>query len=563
MPVGFKLLVDQLKKNLLRSAWVRSRVRDYYTSTGHVDWKEYWGNFRPEFPHAEPGRKVLFATGVGSNIPAVTLEGALSQAIALRCGEPFFLLCDHALPACMACQDNWHSGTRYPSPLTKSYCKSCFTPALNSYTTLGFPVLRYGDYLNEDDRLRASGLASKVPMAEIKQFVLDGVAVGEHAYAGALRFLARGDLNGASQGERVLREYFQAAILTATMAGRVLEQNDFDVVVLHHGIYVPQGIWGEVCRKFGVRTVNWTPSYKKGTFIFSHEDTYHRTMISEPVDTWKDMEWGATKEAALEAYLHGRRYGNDDWIWFHGTPSFDLQEAVEDLGINPDLPTTGLLTSVVWDASIHYRSLAFPDMMSWLVETVKYFAKRQDRQLLIRVHPAEVTGSIPSRQRVEDELRKTFECLPPTVVLVPPEKDISTYELMSLCDQALIYNTKTGIELAAQGMPVLVAGDAWIRGKGFAWEASSKDEYFEELDAMFSVKKLEEEQWALAKKYAYHFFFRRMLKLGLFEATNCIRQYEPVMRSVEELRPGANSGVDLVCRGILEGSPFVGDDYDL
>jgi len=554
---GFPL--PQVKNFLLKSAWVRRRVRDYYTRNGHVDWERVLGD-EPYEAMVGGGAKVLIATGVGCNLPAMTMEGLLSLALAMRKGMPSFLLCDHALPACMACQDNWHAGHRYSSPLTDRYCKACFAPAAHAYSSLGFPLLRYGENLGERDREDALEFASKTPEADIRSCIFEGVHVGEHAYAGALRFFARGDLNDVPHAESVLRDYLQAAVLTARMARRVLEKQAFDVVVLHHGIYVPQGIWGEVCRLLGVRTVNWTPSYKKGTFIFSHEDTYHRAMISEPVDTWQDLIWDHSKEEMLDSYLHGRRYGKDDWIWFHGTPSFDLKAAVEEHGINPDMPTTGLLTSVVWDASIHYKSMAFPNMVAWLVETVKYFAKRPDRQLVIRVHPAEITGSIPSRQRVKDELQRAFDRLPSNVVLIPPEKDISTYSLMGLCDQVLIYNTKAGIEMAAQGVPVLVAGDAWIRGKGFAWEASSKDEYLAELGKILDVKKLDEERLLLAKKYAYHFFFRRMIEINLFKATNCIRQYEPRVESLEELRPGADKGLDVVCNGILDGMPFVGVD---
>ena len=40
---------------------------------------------------------------------------------------------------------------------------------------------------------------------------------------------------------------------------------------------------------------------------------------------------------------------------------------------------------------------------------------------------------------------------------------MSTYALMSLCNTAIIYGTKMGVELTSVGMPVVVAGEAWIR----------------------------------------------------------------------------------------------------
>ena len=45
-------------------------------------------------------------------------------------------------------------------------------------------------------------------------------------------------------------------------------------------------------------------------------------------------------------------------------------------------------------------------MLEWLVQTCEYFATRPDLQLLIRVHPAEISGFPPSRQPILRELRK-------------------------------------------------------------------------------------------------------------------------------------------------------------
>ena len=59
-----------------------------------------------------------------------------------------------------------------------------------------------------------------------------------------------------------------------------------------------------------------------------------------------------------------------------------------------------------WDAQLHYPANAFPNMLEWLVQTCEYFATRPDLQLLIRVHPAEISGFPPSRQPILAELRK-------------------------------------------------------------------------------------------------------------------------------------------------------------
>ena len=293
---------------------------------------------------------------------------------------------------------------------------------------------------------------------DIRRFTRGGLGIGEQAYAGALRFFARGDLDGQDPDARVQRQYVQAAFLTARMMQRLLERHRYDCAVFNHGIYVPQGIVGDVCRRSGLRVVNWNPAYKTGCFIFSHGDSYHHTMMSEPVAVWDGMEWDERKEFRLNEYLRKRQQGTEDWIWFNENPQSEVDGALERMGVRPSVPTIGLLTSVMWDAALHYPSNAFSNQLEWVFDTINYFRKRPDLQLLIRIHPAEIQGGLPSRQRILDEIRTHFSDLPANVFVVPPESRLSTYALMDKCNAVIIYNTKTGIELAATGMPVIVAG---------------------------------------------------------------------------------------------------------
>ncbi|MEJ2529521.1 MAG: hypothetical protein P8Z39_05440, partial [Gammaproteobacteria bacterium] len=206
-----------------------------------------------------------------------------------------------------------------------------------------------------------------------------------------------------------------------------------------------------------------------------------------------------------------------DWVSFHRDPEFDIEAIRRETGIDFSRPTVGLLTNVVWDAQLHYKANAFPSMLDWLIKTIKYFAKRPDLQLLVRVHPAELTGTLPTRQPAVDEIRCAFPLLPPNIFIIPPESRISTYVAMSQCNAVLIYGTKTGVELTASGIPVIVAGEAWIRGKGVTFDAVSEVDYFRLLDSLPLSSRLDELTHERALKYAYHFFFRRMIPLECIE----------------------------------------------
>src|SRR3954468_24894137 len=152
--------------------------------------------------------------------------------------------------------------------------------------------------------------------------------------------------------------------------------------------------------------------------------------MTEPHEHWEDLELSETQDRELMQYLSSRREGVFDWIVFHRPNRQTSEEIARQAGIDPAKPVIGLLTSVTWDAQLHYPSNAFPNMLEWLVQTCEYFASRQDLQLFIRVHRAEISGFPPSRQPILDELRKRLPRLSPNIVVVSPESGMSTYALM-------------------------------------------------------------------------------------------------------------------------------------
>lgn len=501
-------------------------------------------------------KRVLVATSMGCYEHAVILESTLAKALQLRGADVDFLLCDQALPCCQMTKIYNAKPELLLSQERTPRCNLCHARGKSAFQQLDFNTIWFSSLIHEEDARRAKQISEDIPTEEIGAFAFQGLAVGEHALAGALRFYARGDLEGEVLGEKILRRYLHASLLTAFAVERLLANSNYDVAVFHHGIYVPQGIIGEVCRKHGVRVVNWNPAYRKHSFVFSHGDSYHHTMISEPTGSWEDMELNAERKEAIQHYLKSRWYGTEDWIWFHNEPIEDMDIIRREVAVDFTKPCIGLLTSVMWDAQLHYKSNAFHSMLDWTLQTIHYFRGRPDLQLVIRIHPAENTGLIPSRQKMLDEIHRHIPDLLNNVAIIPPESRISTYAMMSRCDSVIIYNTKTGIEIASMGIPVIVAGEAWIRNKGFSLDARSPQDYFRILDNLPFKKPLSAEQIERATKYAYHFFFRRMIELP-FIVPSEKGKYVLNLEDSNHLCPGYFKGLDVICNGILKGSPFI------
>jgi hypothetical protein len=102
------------------------------------------------------------------------------------------------------------------------------------------------------------------------------------------------------------------------------------------------------------------------------------------------------------------------------------------------------------------------------------------------------------------------------------------------------------------GIPVIVAGEAWIRGKGMTFDANSPDEYFKLLDQLPLKERLSETLIQRARRYAYHFFFRRMIPLPFAPWPSALQ-----LSGLDDLLPGRSVGLDVICNGILNGDEFI------
>jgi hypothetical protein len=526
-----------------------------WTSLGAAD--ENWSNARKA---AVGGPRVLIATSVGLHMPSAIVETALAVGLTWRGAEVDAFLCDGSLPACFACQWDWFPGGATLDRLGPQthLCPTCIPAGRRPYDELGLPVHTIGGLLADGEAIEVTREMESLDAVALDALFDDGLALGEHARAGALRFFARGDLDEVPDALPVLRRYAAAAVLTARAVRRLVQTRAYDVVVLNHGVYVPQGVVVAAAHHERTRVVTWSPAYKAGTLIFSHDRTYHHALMDEPTDVWSSMTWSAAIDAELDAYLEARKTGLGDQISFSREASvFDATQVATRLGLDPSRATIGVLTNVVWDAQLHYPANVYPDMTTWLFETIEHLSERPDVQVVVRVHPAELTGNLRSRQLVADELAKRFPSLPDNVVVIGPESPISTYEAMALCDSVLIYGTKMGAELTARGIPVVVAGEAWIRNKDITIDPVDRDTYLKVLDALPLGSRLDDGTTQRARRYAYHFFFRRMIPVGELEARRGYPPYRLAIDRIENLGTASSAGFDLICRGILGAEPFV------
>lgn len=502
------------------------------------------------------GPRILIATHLGLHFTINTIDSLLAVALTWRGARVEIAMCDGVLPACqMVDHALAPSVDRFARRGPQAdFCSICERAGKRLYEPLGLRIHDLSRHLSDLDRRAAATRAARRAAGPLEPARRN--AVEEHAFAGALRFFGRATLPDTDLVRAVLARYLAAANLSALAAQRLLANEKFDVVVAHHGIYVPQGLMADAARRAGAHLVAWHASYRKGRLIFENGDTYHRTMISEPASRWATRPLSERQEQDLDDYLHSRAFGSQDWITFQRAAPQSRHSLEQTLGLKFAKPTAIVIGNVAWDARLHYSSSAYGEMIQWAIDTAKWFAQRPEQQLIIRCHPGEVLGSPPAQERLDEAIRASFDELPKNVAVVPPESELNTYALARGCRVALVYNTKMGVELAARGMPVIVAGDAWIRGKGFSYDASSPDDYKFLLEDATRLPRLNENQITRARRYAYHFFFRRCVPVACLDTEQGWPLCGLLDDTAKRAKPGYDAGLDAICRGIMDGAPF-------
>ncbi|WP_213272825.1 hypothetical protein [Hyphomonas sp.] len=494
------------------------------------------------------GPKVCIASSLGMHSTINTIDSLIAVALTLRGARVEILLCDGRLPACQLIEHTLVPSVRRAAQRgpQADFCAICTDAGNRVYTPLGLPVRSFGDYLCADDMLDSDAFASDHHNSELD----------EHALAGALRFFGKSTLGNSDAEIQILNRYRQAAFLVDRAAQRLFEERGYDVVVAHHGIYVPQGQIARAARAAGKRLVTWHPAYRRSTLIYQHRDTYHREMIAEPESRWGPRPLTEAEDNALERYLTERETGATDWIRFQRQAPQPERKVWDKLKLDPSKSTFLLAANVAWDARLHYPGSAYGDMIAWTHDTVDWFSRHPERQLIIRCHPGEIMNSPRAQQRLDDAIQQRWPQMPPNIRVITPEMTDNTYGLAKICRALLIYNTKLGVEIAARGLPVIVAGDAWIRGKGFSHDATDRDSYLCFLENAEMMVRLSASEQDRARRYAYHFFFRRCIPVSALDPNAGWPLTTLASGAFAAAHPGADPGIDTICSGILTGTPF-------
>ncbi len=457
---------------------------------------------------------ILIPVSAGGLENILVFESMIGSILKYEGFNVDYLLCDEFLPACVMATNNKIGNADFNQHGSKKICSYCFLRAKNYLESTGAKVLKFSDFISKEElKIIDDKNFNKLSISEIKDYKIDEILVGEHANSGTIRYFSSSDFHNYKYANEIMAKYLRSSIITKKVIENVLKNKKYKEVFINHGIYVPQGVILDVANNFKINTTTWMIGYRRNSFILSRGDTYHRTLVYDDNSKWENIEFTKKHENKIDNYLRSRWTGSTDWEFYFKNPKFNALDYFKKNNISINKPIIGLATNVQWDAQVSFPTNFFSNMLEWLFHTIDYFIENQHLQLIIRIHPAELNISKHSLQRAEVDIKKKYGELPKNILIIKPGDNISTYSIFDKCNCVIVYGSKIGSETAATNIPTVVCGESLIRNKGVAIDINSKDQYDKFLNSLPLQKNfISKEKLIRAKKYAYHFWFRKTME---------------------------------------------------
>lgn len=484
------------------------------------------------FPTAGDGPKIGFAT-FGSGAWHLGIEILLASALAQRGARPQLLVCD--VPELPICDE------RTVFSRDRARCAGCIDDKRALLAAAGVPWQGLRGLVAGDALARAQATAAALDAHAIESYCAGPWPIGRWLHVSASHFLrcdARGD---AADKVQTRRHLLATAIVIVEGVERWLDILEPDVVIAESGAHFMWRIAFELARARGIPVV--CREMGKGGWDRHIYALNADAMAPDLGAVWQgliDAPLTGAEEAAVDAALNG--LAADTFV--------ATSPRAESMPIRIPRGHRAIVafTNVTWDLATAGRDVAFDGVMDWLRDAIRATASLPDTHLVIRAHPAE--ASVITRERILEQLAGEFAPMPPHVTLVAPEHPVTAAELIARADLVLAYNSTAGLEAVVRGRQAVVSGRPHFRDRGFTIDISTRAQ----LASAIAVTRVpaSDESRARARRYFHLFYLRYHVAMG-WTSSPLEPPYELQIRALDDLRPGRNAALDVVCDGILQG----------
>ncbi len=423
---------------------------------------------------------IIMLTMLGGHYFTINVEILLGIALRMRGHKVRYVIDDQILPL----NEHHHVGKEkeWAEVSAKDYAFG-----KKYLTTLGFEILRLSDMIHNQDEVDLSKFEPIFESTLLKHYRV-------------------GVLDSNFKDYELKKELAEESIKMTAKLGNKISEMKPDRVIMSHGIYSTWGPPREILNENGIPVITYSETKKKDTIKLNWKKSSDIWDVDEEWEKVKDIDLLPEEELRIDNYLKSRiNHKNDVMVYNFGNLETE-EKTYKTFHIDPNKPVFTLFTNVLWDAASAQKELVFKNPIDWIISTIDWFIKHPEKQLIIKIHPAEVV--IGTKQPFVEIIKKSFSKLPSNVVVIEPQEKVNSWSIYNITDLGLVHTSTPGLELPLLGKPCAVVSDVYYRNKSFTIDVSNKKEYFQLLEN-FNPRDVDNEMLkVMSKRFAFIIFER-------------------------------------------------------
>ena len=377
------------------------------------------------------------------------------------------------------------------------------------------------DYQAEKDFVYASKFLDNIglPFISISNFIKDSTSLDydkKYDFILEATLLKQYKVGVISSDLPKLKEktkLIEKAIAITNYIGEKLVRLNPDNVIMSHGIYSTWGPPFQVLNENNIPTLVHGRGKKRHSQVFNWNKTGDSWDVSEEWEKVKNKDLSQKELEEINAYLDSRISHKDDVFVYNFGKETSKKETIENLGLDADKPIYTLFTNVLWDAASAQREIAFKNPVEWVLKTIQWFNEHSEKQLIVKIHPAEVVigTNMPFYDIILERITPNDN-----VRIIKPEEKVNSWSIYDITNLGMVHTTTAGMEMPLVNKPCIIVSKTHYRNKGFTIDVNSKDEYFSLLDTFDKSTIDFEKNKKEALKYAYLLFIRYQIPFNMF-----------------------------------------------
>jgi Capsule polysaccharide biosynthesis protein. len=504
-------------------------------------------------------QKILYAMSFAIHKPCKVHDFILAQALRLRGCSIIPLVCD----GIQENQCNVYGGIWGRYDLTNcnhekikcENCEHCIKESLELWEEwCGINPILLSRYLMPEDKIEVREVISKLDVDNYKEWIFDEMPIGQWCIDVIANNEMVGNIEVVSNYKSQLKEYSFNIILLIKVIDRILRDNNPDIIISNDSYYYQWAIVEQLAKRKRIPFYSQWSGGRKGGWCYAKDDAAMNINLDKTWSNFKNLELNNNEKVFINKYLSERKIGAD-MVLNTANPNKNSDILIDD---NKDIdfskPTALLATNIIWDLSALNKDVVFSDMISWIMNTIEFFKKNKNYQLIIKSHPGEKNKNVPdTKQQIGHEIKKRYDKLPDNIIWISPNSKYSVYDLFDKVKLGLIYTSTVGLELACKNIPVILVAKPHYYNKGFTIEPKSKEDYYDFISKVLCNNRYYENNITeqLAKKYFYLFIFKYYMSLYIFDYSFS-GETKLIINNATELLKGKNKILDYICESIIE-----------